>query len=132
MSILQSTNKRMRTIIAGSRTLTDPKIVEEAIAASGFTITEVVCGGARGIDTLGKNWADARGIPVKVFPADWETHGKAAGPIRNSEMAAYAEQAICVVDAQAANKGTWDMSRKATAKGLIVYVHPANLPEPLL
>lgn len=116
----------MRTIIAGSRTITDPKVIEEAVAASGFTITEVVCGGAAGADTLGKDWAILRGIPVKIFMADWETHGKAAGPIRNTEMAAYAQQAICIFDAQAECKGTRDMSRKAAAKGMIVYHHPTN------
>ncbi len=116
----------MRTIIAGSRTITDPKILDEAIKASGFAITEVVCGGANGVDTLGKNWAQLHNIPVKMFPADWKTHGKAAGPIRNSEMAKYAEQAICIFDVQAENKGTTDMKNKAACKGMIVYCHPAN------
>jgi len=122
----------MRTIIAGSRTITDPKVVEEAVAASGFTITEVVCGGAAGVDTLGKNWAIDRGIPVKMFPADWETHGKAAGPIRNSEMAVYAEQAICIFDVQAECKGTKDMARKATGNGRRVYSHMTNFKSIIL
>jgi len=122
----------MRTIIAGSRTITDPKVVEEAVAASGFTITEVVCGGAAGVDTLGKNWAVDRGIPVKMFPADWETHGKAAGPIRNSEMATYAEQAICIFDVQAECKGTKDMARKATGNGKHVYSHMTNFKSIIL
>jgi hypothetical protein len=116
----------MRTIIAGSRTITDPKVIEEAVAASGFTITEVICGGASGVDTLGKDWAVLRGIPVKMFPADWKKHGKAAGPIRNAEMAAYAEQAICIFDVQAECKGTKDMASKAAKKGMIVYHHPTN------
>ena len=116
----------MRTIIAGSRTITDPKVIEEAIAASGFTITEVVCGGAAGVDTLGKDWAVLRGIPVKMFPADWETHGKAAGPIRNAEMAAYADQAICIFDVQAENKGTRNMEQKAKAQLKPVYSHMTN------
>jgi|SRR6185295_4361602 len=116
----------MRTIIAGSRTITDPKVIEEAVAASGFIITEVVCGGAAGVDTLGKDWAVLRGIPVKMFPADWEAHGKAAGPIRNAEMAAYAEQAICIFDAQAENKGTNNMSKQARTAGKNVFNHITN------
>ena len=116
----------MRTIIAGSRTITDPKVIEEAIAASGFAITEVVCGGAAGVDTLGKDWATLRGIPVKMFPADWDAHGKAAGPIRNEEMAKYADQAICIFDVQAENKGTKNMSKTARANNKPVYSHMTN------
>jgi hypothetical protein len=66
-------------------------------------ITEVVCGLAKGADIFGKKWAicDAK-IPVKDFPADWSTHGKAAGPIRNGEMADYADGLIIFI---------WDGSR---------------------
>lgn len=116
----------MRTIIAGSRTITDPNVIEEAVKASGFIITEVVCGGAAGVDTLGKDWAVLRGIPVKTFMADWETHGKAAGPIRNEEMAKYADQVICIFDVQAACKGTKNMSKKATENGKPVFSHMTN------
>lgn len=116
----------MRTVIAGSRTITDPKVIEEAVAASGFTITEVVCGGAPGVDTLGKDWATLRGIPVKMFPAEWEIHGKAAGPIRNAAMAAYADQVICIFDVQAENKGTTNMSKTAMNQGKQVYSHMTN------
>ena len=48
----------------------------------------VVHGGARGADTYAGEWADEReGIVVEVYPADWNTHGKAAGPIRNRQVA---------------------------------------------
>ena len=116
----------MRTIIAGSRTITDPKVLEEAVAASGFAITEVVCGGSAGVDMLGRDWAVLRGIPVKMFPADWEQYGKAAGPIRNAQMADYAEQAICIFDVQAENKGTTNMSKTAMNNGKRVYSHMTN------
>lgn len=42
-------------------------------------ITEVVTGGATGADRDGDQWAMARGIPRRTFPADWATHGRAAG-----------------------------------------------------
>jgi hypothetical protein len=57
-------------------------------------ITEVVCGCAKGADSYGRMWAQQRSIPVKEFPADWDKHGKAAGHIRNAEMADYADGAI--------------------------------------
>jgi hypothetical protein len=116
----------MRTVIAGSRTITDSKVVEDAVKASGFIITEVVCGGAAGVDSLGKDWAILRGIPVKMFPADWDVHGKAAGPIRNTQMAEYADQVICIFDVQAENKGTKNMSKTAMNNGKPVYSHMTN------
>lgn len=70
---------------------------------TGQPITEVVCGMAKGADTLGKKWAicDAQ-LPVANFPADWDKHGLAAGPIRNGEMADYADGLIVFI---------WDGSR---------------------
>ena len=43
----------MKTIIAGSRSITDIQLLYDAIRESGFQITEVVCGEARGADRLG-------------------------------------------------------------------------------
>jgi hypothetical protein len=60
----------MKIIIAGSRSMTDPSIVDDAIRDSRFQITEVVSGGATGVDTLAEIWAEQKGIPVKRFPAN--------------------------------------------------------------
>ena len=46
----------MKTIIAGSRSIDDITIVAAAVEASGFDITEVISGGARGVDHLGEMW----------------------------------------------------------------------------
>lgn len=73
-------------------------LVLEAVARSGYTITEVVSGCATGIDRLGEQWARANNIPIKEMPADWNTHGKSAGPQRNRAMAEYADAAIVVWD----------------------------------
>ena len=43
----------MKVIIAGSRNFTDYKVLQDAIKNSGFKITEVVSGGAKGVDSLG-------------------------------------------------------------------------------
>ena len=73
-----------KTIICGSRSITDYSLVELAVKQSGFVVTEVVCGEARGVDRLGKWWAGINHVPVKSFPADWVKYGPAAGAIRNS------------------------------------------------
>ena len=47
----------------------------------------VLVGGASGLDALVRLEAAKYGLTdVKVFAADWEKHGRAAGPIRNREM----------------------------------------------
>ena len=47
----------MKVLIAGSRSIVEPDVVREAIAASGFDITTVLSGGAKGVDRLGEEWA---------------------------------------------------------------------------
>ncbi len=49
-------------------------------------ITRMIQGGARGGDELGKAWADHWKRPCDQYDADWDTHGKGAGPIRNQRM----------------------------------------------
>lgn len=106
----------MRVIIAGSRSVTDPHEVNRAIIDSGFVITEVVSGGCYGPDTFGEQWAARQGIPVKRFPADWNKHGKAAGPLRNQEMVDYADAVIAVWDGQ--SRGVASLMKCALNKPL--------------
>ena len=113
-----------RTIIAGSRSITDYAVVEEAIRASEIVPSVVLCGTARGVDRLGKYWARQHGIPVDDHPAEWGKYGKAAGSIRNGWMAENADALIAVWDGQ--SKGTKDMIHRAHARGLTVYVHDAS------
>lgn len=109
----------MRTIIAGTRTITDQGIVDAAIADSGITISRVVCGMARGVDSCGKTWADGKGIPVDKFPADWDKFGKAAGYRRNVQMAENADALILVWDGN--SRGSMHMQNIAQSKGLLIF-----------
>lgn len=112
----------MKTIIAGSRYITSAAVVYQVIEQSGFEITEVVSGCALGVDTIGELYAHDNGIPVRSYPADWATHGKAAGPIRNKEMAANAEQLIAIWDGNMLGSGTKNMIEEAFKKSLRIYV----------
>lgn len=118
----------MKVIIAGSRTITEMSVLQQAIAAAGFDITEVISGGAKGVDELGNEWARQNKLRYRIFWALWKTHGRAAGPIRNQEMADFADALIAVWDGR--SRGTADMIRRAQAKGLPVYVHH-TAPRPL-
>lgn len=112
---------KMKTIIAGSRKIVLFAEIFAAIRDSEFKITEVVSGGCSGVDQLGERWARDKGIPIKVFQAEWLTYGPSAGPIRNKKMADYAEALIACWDGK--SRGTKDMIDKATEKGLKVYIH---------
>ena len=112
----------MRLLIAGSRDW-DVTVdeIHRAIAEHvprDATITEVVSGKARGADRAGERWAKLSGIPVTPFTADWTKYGKAAGPIRNTAMADYAD--IAIVFQRNNSTGSQDMIDKMKARGKYV------------
>jgi hypothetical protein len=101
----------MKVIIAGSRHGVHPLDVYAAIKESGFEITEVVSGGAMGVDSLGEAWARQEGIPIKQFIPDWDRIGKAAGFARNRDMAKYGDALILVWDGE--SRGSAQMKKMA-------------------
>lgn len=110
----------MRVIIAGSRTINDIALVRIAINNSGFTITEVVCGGAKGVDRLGEQWAKENDISIEYFLADWDMYGRRAGILRNSQMAKYADALITVWDG--VSPGTNNMIAVMSKLGKPIYI----------
>ena len=103
----------MKTIIAGSREILDPLFVDLAVKISGYNITEVVSGTARGPDKSGEWWAQNHNIPITRMPADWDNKGRAAGHIRNADMGNYADQAIILWDGKSrGTKGMIDIMKK--------------------
>ncbi len=114
----------MRTIIAGSRGITDPNVVLAAIAfafGEGILPSVIISGGARGVDALGEQWAKSVGIPVEVYPAEWGKYGRKAGTMRNVHMGNVATALIAVWDGK--SPGTKHMIQFARRHGLKVYVH---------
>ena len=113
----------MRTIIAGSRGITDYAVVEEAVRASGFKPTVILSGTARGVDRLGERWAREHDVLCQCHPAPWKEMGPRAGFFRNEIMAGMADALIAVWDG--GSRGTKHMIETALAKGLTVYIHDA-------
>jgi len=110
----------LKTFIAGSRWINDPKFLEEAIRDSGFNITTVISGAAKGVDTMGEDYARVNNIPRIVMPANWSKYGRRAGRIRNEEMAEVAEAVIAIFDGT--SSGTAHMIREAESRGLPLFV----------
>ncbi len=109
----------MKLIIAGgvAMRLSDEDLAKLDAIHAEHRITEVVSGGARGVDADGESWAGSRGLPVRVFPADWRRYGRGAGPVRNRQMAAYATAAVLFPG----GSGTRNMLAEARRAGLVVF-----------
>ena len=116
-----------RVIIAGGRDFQDYDLLTKTMDRLLSNIKddiEVVCGMARGADTLGEQYAIERGFSVRYFPADWNRYGKSAGFIRNAEMAENADALVAFWDGQ--SHGTRNMIETATSRGLKVRVKRYN------
>ncbi len=119
----------MKVIIAGGRDINlHPNEVAQIINQSGFgvDIETVVSGGAAGIDNAGEFWAQCHPeyVHVERFPAKWGEHGKAAGPIRNKQMAEYADALILIWDGK--SRGSANMLKQAENAGLKIHQHIKN------
>jgi len=116
----------MKLIIAGSRNF-DHKVVDDDLIENllrGFKIqsqiSEVVSGNCQGIDSAGELWAaNWQDIPIKDFPADWDKHGKSAGPKRNKQMAEYGDALLLIWDGR--SKGSFNMKSEMMKLGKPVY-----------
>jgi hypothetical protein len=95
-----------KIIIAGSRNLeVSPYLIEELFIQFRlpFKNVEVVSGKCpTGIDLCGEKFAEIFELPVKPFPADWDKHGRAAGPMRNKLMASYADVLLLIWNGESA------------------------------
>lgn len=94
-----------RVIIAGSRDFEDYQLLKSKADKYLSNIKDdvtVVCGLARGADTLGEKYARERKYAVAYYPADWKNLGKAAGYVRNEQMAKNADALIAFWDGQSA------------------------------
>ena len=90
----------MKLVIFGSRPQFIPQsmnlnqqaeLIRLAVLKFGLIPTELVTGCAQGIDTAAIVYARSASVPVKAFRPDWDRDGKAAGKIRNKQMAMYAD-----------------------------------------
>lgn len=107
----------MKVVIAGSRSIQDEQLVFQAIEEAPFEITEVISGGAKGVDRIGEAWARKKNIPIRIMKPIW-TH-KGAGLARNVDMAEAADALIAVYDGE--SKGTKHMIDTMRKKGKQIY-----------
>lgn len=89
----------MRVAIVGSRRFPKLKMVRDYVI--GLEVgTVVVTGGADGVDSCALHAANLRGFEVDVVLPDWDRLGKAAGPIRNKEIAERCDRMVAFWDGE--------------------------------
>lgn len=106
----------MRIVVTGGRDFVDRDFLFSVLKE--LDITFMAFGDAKGADALAKEYAVENKIRYLVFVADWVTHGKAAGPIRNEKMLASIKPDLVV--AFRGGKGTEDCVRTAMKKEIPV------------
>lgn len=112
----------MKVIVAGSRTFNDFELMTRKLNHILQNQSEVVIvsGTARGADQMGEQWAKTYNHSIERYPAQWDTHGKSAGYIRNKTMANNADALIAFWDGK--SRGTKHMIDLAHTKNLKVCV----------
>lgn len=107
----------MRIIIAGSRGVSREQVVDaiERCPWIGFAST-IISGTAKGADSFGEEWAQANGVKIEYFAANWAKYKRAAGPKRNADMADHSQGLIAVWDGK--SRGTKNMIEEASKRGL--------------
>ena len=111
----------MKLIIAGSRDLlVDADFVDQAIKFFRLDVEEVVSGGGGNVDESGEDWSNWHlEKEPKIFKANWSQEGIAAGPIRNSKMAEYADALLLIWDGS--SKGSSSMKKEMQKRKKPIY-----------
>jgi hypothetical protein len=109
----------MKVAVIGSRELT----VNNIGAHLPSECTEIVSGGARGVDRCAEKYARDMGIKFTVFLPDYDTHGKVAPLIRNKQIVEYSDFVLAFWNG--VSRGTYfviDYCKRTSTPYRIVYV----------
>lgn len=115
----------MRLLVTGDRNWRDaPRVKVALIDWLLQTDSEpedhvLISGDARGADTYADVIGQLLGFTIERHPADWDTHGKAAGPIRNREMLeSGVDYCLAFHDDLGASRGTRNMVEQIEKAGI--------------
>lgn len=86
----------MKVAVIGSRNLT----VEDLEKYLPEETTEIVSGGAKGIDTCAKEYANAKGLKLTEFLPEYKKYGRGAPLKRNLQIIDYADEVLAFWDGQ--------------------------------
>mgnify|MGYP002770322291 FL=1 len=107
----------MKVAIIGSRNL-------GVIGLENFlpeNVTEIVSGGAKGIDTCAREYANANGIKLTEFLPNYKRYGRGAPMKRNLEIIAYADFVLAFWDGK--SRGTKYVIDNCKKQGVLIKVY---------
>lgn len=116
----------MKLAIIGSRTITSVNLSDYIPA----DVTEIVSGGAKGIDTVAAVYAREHGIPLTEFLPDYPRYGRGAPLKRNAQIADYADGALVFWDG--ASRGTMhtvELFQKQEKPVTLIRMEPPRAPQ---
>lgn len=115
----------MRVLVSGSRECVNWEFVQARLndLAVRNKIDVIIHGGAAGVDNLAGVWARNNNIPEEIYMADWDTHGKKAGPIRNQKMLDESKPDVVVAFPSQDSKGTVHMMKITEKARVPMIVH---------
>ena len=108
----------MKIAIVGSRNL-KVDALEEYLPKE---VTEIVSGGARGIDTCAERYARTHGLKLTIFFPDYDQYGKIAPLKRNREIVEYADQVYAFWDGVSRGTSYTIEMAKSCAKPVRVFL----------
>jgi len=117
----------MKILVTGSRTWTNWAIIERELKRFPRG-TILVHGAARGADSIAAEIAKRLGFERRGFPADWDTYGNSAGPIRNSQMLAEEHPDVFDVPLDLGLAFTFDLERSKGTRDMVRKLRKARLP----
>ncbi len=107
----------MKIAIIGSRNVKFINLDEYLLR----NITEIVSGGAKGVDTCAKEYAEKNNIKLTEFLPEYNKYGKAAPLKRNLQIIEYADEVLAFWDGK--SKGTKyviDMCQKSNKRITVI------------
>lgn len=107
----------MKIAVVGSRSIKNADISQYIPKEA----TEIITGGAVGVDKLAEREARLRGITLTVYKPDYETHGKSAPLVRNKLIAESCDMLIAFWDGS--SRGTVFTWRYADKLGKPVKIY---------
>lgn len=96
------TDKPKKLGIIGTRTFNDYELLKSEVDKIPTKL--IISGGATGADLLAEEYAMKNNISLITHIADWDKHGKSAGPIRNKLIVEHSDFILAFWDGQ--SKGT--------------------------
>lgn len=119
----------MKLAVVGSRSFMNRNtvfhILMEYHKVFGDELSFVSGGCPQGPDRFAEEFAELFEIPITVFPANWNEHGRAAGFIRNSDIVNACDEVVAFWDRK--SNGTRDTITKAQKQNKEVIIVDTDL-----